>query len=79
MGKVIKIFHQITDLALQPLATRMRRKLWLFFLAAHITMRGGSGIQLNNIAFNGSRIIYEMSFQDLMVAYSGYGGTLPHA
>lgn len=39
-------------------------------------MRGGSGIALHDIAFNGSRIVYELSFQDLMVAYSGYGGAV---
>lgn len=37
-------------------------------------MRGGSGITLHDIAYNGSRIMYELAFQDLMVAYSGYGG-----
>ena len=44
-------------------------------------MRGGSGIALHDIAFNRSRIVYELSFQDLMVAYSGYGGAVqvaPH-
>ena len=37
-------------------------------------MQGGSGITLHDIAYNGSRIVYELAFQDLMVAYSGYGG-----
>ncbi|KAK9844758.1 hypothetical protein WJX74_006497 [Apatococcus lobatus] len=41
---------------------------------AHVSMRGGSGITLHDIAYNGSRIVYELAFQDLMVAYSGYGG-----
>lgn len=46
---------------------------WLEW-TGHITMRATSGVALHDLKFRGERIAYELSLQELFIAYNGYGG-----
>ena len=39
-----------------------------------MTVRGTSGLALHDLRFRGQRIVYELSLQELFIAYNGYGG-----
>lgn len=49
---------------------RFRWKGW----EGHVTHRAETGPQLFDMTYKGRRIAYELSHQDMYVAYSGYGG-----
>lgn len=46
---------------------------WLEW-SGHVTIRATSGIALHDLKFRGERIVYELSLQELFIAYNGYGG-----
>ncbi|GAB4821559.1 hypothetical protein N2152v2_008605 [Parachlorella kessleri] len=56
-----------------PDAWAGRRFKWLGW-EGHATIRPDTGLTLNDVAYKGKRIVYELAQQDMYVAYSGFGG-----
>lgn len=46
---------------------------WLEW-SGHVTLRPVSGISLWDLSFRGQRIVYELSLQELFIAYNSYSG-----
>lgn len=46
---------------------------WLEW-SGHVTLRPVSGLALWDLKFRGERIVYELSLQELFIAYNSYSG-----